>query len=297
MTADALLNAAGSAMHRAKALGRATVSSYDPEMRSMVSERMTMEHGLRLALAQNELVLHYQPKVNLETGKVVGLEALVRWQHPELGLISPVRFIPVAEESGLIVPMGDWILRTACEQAAAWQREGIAEMPVAVNLSARQFLQPDLVSRVSEIIRETRLQPGLLELELTESLSMDSPEKSIAVLSALKQLGITLTLDDFGTGYSNLSYLKRFPLDKLKLDQSFVRDITQSNEALAISQAIITLAHSLHLKVVAEGVESREQLTLLAQRGCDEMQGYFFSKPLPLDLCTELLRSGKKLNW
>jgi diguanylate cyclase (GGDEF)-like protein/PAS domain S-box-containing protein len=291
-TADALLNAAATAMHRAKDLGRATVSSYDPGMQNVVSERMTMERRLRLALTQNELVLHYQPKVHLQSGKVVGLEALVRWQHPELGLISPVRFIPVAEETGLIVPMGDWIMRTACEQAAAWQRDGIVDMPVAVNLSARQFLQPDIVSCVREIILTTGLPPGLLELELTESLSMDSPEKSIAVLSALKELGITLTLDDFGTGYSNLSYLKRFPLDKLKLDQSFVREMAQSNEALAISQAIITLAHSLHLKVVAEGVENREQLTLLAQLGCDEMQGYLFSKPLPVDLCTELLRTG-----
>jgi diguanylate cyclase (GGDEF)-like protein/PAS domain S-box-containing protein len=292
LTADALLNAAGTAMYRAKALGRATVSSYDPGMQSAASERMTMERSLRLALSRNELVLHYQPKVHIQSGKVVGLEALVRWHHPELGLISPARFIPVAEETGLIVPIGDWIMRTACEQAAAWQREGIAEMPVAVNLSARQFLQPDIVARVRAIIHAAGLPPRLLELELTESLSMDSPEKSIDVLSRLKQLGITLTLDDFGTGYSNLSYLKRFPLDKLKLDQSFVRDMTQSNEALAIARAIITLAHSLHLTVVAEGVETGEQLTLLAEQGCDEMQGYFFSKPLPAEQCAELLRTG-----
>jgi diguanylate cyclase (GGDEF)-like protein/PAS domain S-box-containing protein len=295
LTADALLNAADTAMHRAKALGRATVSSYDPGMQSAASERMTMERSLRLALANDELVLHYQPKVHIDSGKVVGLEALVRWHHPELGLISPARFIPVAEETGLIVPIGDWIMRTACEQAAAWQREGIAEMPVAVNLSARQFLQPDIVARVRAIIDAAGLPPGLLELELTESLSMDSPEKSIAVLSGLKQLGITLTLDDFGTGYSNLSYLKRFPLDKLKLDQSFVRDMTQSNEALAIARTIITLAHSLHLTVVAEGVETAEQLTLLAEQGCDEIQGYFFSKPLPAEQCGELLRTGSGL--
>ncbi|MEJ7807642.1 MAG: EAL domain-containing protein, partial [Telluria sp.] len=189
----------------------------------------------------------------------------------------------------------DWILRTACEQAALWQREGIAHMPVAVNLSARQFLQPDLVARVAEIVRATALDPHLLELELTESLSMDSPEKSIAVLTALKAIGLTLTIDDFGTGYSNLGYLKRFPLDKLKLDQSFVRDMTLSSEALAIAQAIITLAHGLHLTVVAEGVETAEQLALLTRQGCDEMQGYFFSKPLPVDLCTALLHSGKGL--
>jgi diguanylate cyclase (GGDEF)-like protein/PAS domain S-box-containing protein len=296
MTADALLNAAGTAMYRAKDLGGATASAYDPGMQGVVSERMTMERGLRLALAHNELVLHYQPKVDIQSGKVVGMEALVRWQHPELGLISPARFIPVAEESGLIVPMGDWILRTACEQAAGWQRAGIAAMPVAVNLSPRQFLQPDIVSRVREIIDATGLQPGLLELELTESLSMDSPEKSIAVLSGLKELGVTLTIDDFGTGYSNLSYLKRFPLDKLKLDQSFVRDMNQSNEALAIAIAIITLAHSLRLTVVAEGVESREQLALLARHGCDEMQGYLFSRPLAADLCTELLHAGTRLH-
>ncbi len=295
-TADALLNAADTAMYRAKDLGRATISCYEPEMQSVMSERMTMERRLRLALTQHEFVLHYQPKVDLRSGKVVGLEALVRWLHPELGLIAPVRFIPVAEETGLIVAMGEWILRTACEQAVAWQQAGFADMPVAVNLSARQFLQPDIVARVNEIVQASGLAPALLELELTESLSMDSPERTISVLGELKALGITLTIDDFGTGYSNLSYLKRFPLDKLKLDQSFVRDLAQSSEALAISQAIITLAHSLHLKVVAEGVESREQLAMLAQQGCDELQGFYFSKALPADLCTALLRSGAGLN-
>ena len=294
-SADALLNAADTAMYRAKDLGRATISRYDSGMQNVASERMTMERGLRLALAQNEFVLHYQPKLDLASGRVVGLEALVRWQHPEQGLVPPVRFIPVAEETGLIVPLGDWIMRSACTQAAAWQRAGWAQMPVAVNLSARQFLQPDIVARVAAILEETSLRPDLLELELTESLSMDSPEKSIAVLGALKALGVTLTLDDFGTGYSNLSYLKRFPLDKLKLDQSFVRDIAQSSEALAISQAVITLAHGLHLTVVAEGVETEEQLMLLRSQGCDEMQGYFFSKPLPVALCTELLTSGRGL--
>ena len=295
-SADALLNAADTAMYRAKDLGRATISRYDPGMQNVASERMTMERGLRLALAQNQFVLHYQPKLDLASGRVVGLEALVRWQHPEQGLVAPVRFIPVAEETGLIVPMGDWIMRSACAQAAAWQRAGLARMPVAVNLSARQFLQPDIVARVAAILQETGLRPDLLELELTESLSMDSPEKSIAVLGALKALGVTLTLDDFGTGYSNLSYLKRFPLDKLKLDQSFVRDMTQSSEALAIAQAVITLAHGLHLAVVAEGVETEEQLTLLRRQGCDEMQGYFFSKPLPVALCTKLLQSGRGLS-
>ncbi|MES2205512.1 MAG: EAL domain-containing protein [Pseudomonadota bacterium] len=294
-TADALLNAADAAMYRAKALGRSTISAYSADMQSKLTERMTLESRLRLAVKQNELVLHYQPKVDLKTGSIVGLEALVRWQHPEMGLISPMRFIPIAEETGLIVPMGEWILRTACEQILMWQREGIASMPVAVNLSARQFLQPDIVARIKDIVESTGLDPSFLELELTESLSMDSPEKSIAILVALKELGITLTLDDFGTGYSNLSYLKRFPLDKLKLDQSFVRDITQSNEALAISQAIIALAHSLRLTIVAEGVETHEQLALLTHYHCDEMQGYLFSKPLPVAQCTALLQSNKKL--
>lgn len=297
MNADTLLNAADTAMYRAKALGRSTISAYNAAMQSQISERMTLESKLRLAVKQKEFVLHYQPKVNLQTGKIIGLEALVRWQHPEMGLISPARFIPVAEETGLIVPMGDWILRTACEQVVAWQRDGIATLPVAVNLSARQFLQPDLVAQVKDVIETSRIEPCLLELELTESLSMDSPEKTIAVLTALKGLGITLTLDDFGTGYSNLSYLKRFPLDKLKLDQSFVRDITQSNEALAISHAIIVLAHSLRLGVVAEGVETQEQLTLLTQHHCDEMQGYFFSKPLPVAQSTALLQADKRLAY
>jgi diguanylate cyclase (GGDEF)-like protein/PAS domain S-box-containing protein len=286
---DALLNAADTAMYRAKALGRCMISEYSADMQSVANERMTMESSLRLALKNDELVLHYQPKRDLRSGVVVGVEALVRWQHPEFGLISPARFIPVAEETGLIVPMGDWILRTACEQALLWKNDGIASMPVAVNLSARQFLQPDIVARVRDIVAETGLPPHLLELELTESLSMDSPEKSIAVLNALKAIGLTLTLDDFGTGYSNLSYLKRFPLDKLKLDQSFVRDMTLSSEALAISQAIITLAHSLHLKVVAEGVETQEQLSLLGENGCDEVQGFLFSKPLPVAQCSTYL--------
>jgi diguanylate cyclase (GGDEF)-like protein/PAS domain S-box-containing protein len=291
ITADSLLNAADSAMYRAKHLGRSNINAYTPEMQSIASERMTMESSLRLALKRDELILHYQPKINLQTGAVVGVEALVRWQHPELGLMSPMRFIPVAEETGLIVPMGDWILRTACEQAVLWQRMGIPNMPVAVNLSARQFLQPHLVAWVKEIIEATGIEPQLLELELTESLSIGSPEKGVVVLKALKELGVTLTLDDFGTGYSNLTYLKRFPLDKLKLDQSFVRDITHSNDALVISQGIITLAHGLHLTVVAEGVETQEQLNLLRQHQCDEMQGYFLSKPLPARQCTDFLQT------
>jgi diguanylate cyclase (GGDEF)-like protein/PAS domain S-box-containing protein len=295
LTSDALLNAADTAMYRAKDLGRATISAYNVEMYAEVSGRMTMENRLRLALKNDEFLLHYQPKVSLRTGTIVGLEALVRWQSPEFGLVPPIRFISIAEESGIIVPLGEWILRTACEQTLRWNRNGIADMPVAINLSARQFLQPDLVARIQAIIQTIDLPPHLLELELTESLSMGSPEKSVALLSALKDLGITLTLDDFGTGYSNLSYLARFPLDKLKLDQSFVRDIAHSPEALAISQTVIKLAHSLNLKVVAEGVETKEQSILLEENGCDEIQGYLFSKPLNVENCTNFLKAGPKL--
>jgi diguanylate cyclase (GGDEF)-like protein len=293
--ADTLLNAADAAMYLAKQLGRSNIQAYTPDMRSQARERMSIEAKLRIAVENNELLLQYQPKLDLRSGRIVGVEALVRWQHPELGVVSPGMFIPIAEESGLIIPIGDWILRTACEQGAVWQKMGIPT-PIAVNLSARQFLQPDIAIRVKHAIDTYGIDPRYLELEITESMSMGNPEQSIGIMQTFKDLGITLTIDDFGTGYSNLSYLKRFPVDKLKLDQSFVREITQSSEALAISQAILGVAHGLHLKVVAEGVETEAQLTLLARNRCDEVQGYYISRPLGGEQCAAFLREDRRLD-
>lgn len=292
---DTLLNAADAAMYLAKQMGRANIQCYTPDMRVEAGKRLMLENKLRHAAENNELVLHYQPKADLTSGRIVGVEALVRWQHPELGMVSPGVFIPIAEESGLIVPIGDWILRTACAQALAWQQAGIA-VPVAVNLSARQFQSPGIATRVKDAIESIGLDPRYLELELTESMSMGNPEKSIEIMQTFKALGITLTIDDFGTGYSNLTYLQRFPLDKLKLDQSFVRDIAHSPEALAISQAVLAVAHNLRLKVVAEGVETQEQLQMLVKNNCDEMQGYYFSRPLPAEQCTCFLRERRLLD-
>ncbi|TCS33770.1 diguanylate cyclase (GGDEF)-like protein [Paucimonas lemoignei] len=293
--ADTLLNAADVAMYQAKQLGRSNIQCYSPDMRVNAGKRLTLEGKLRHAAENNELVLHYQPKADLKTGRIVGVEALVRWQNPELGMVSPGVFIPIAEESGLIVPIGDWILRTACTQALAWQQAGFS-IPVAVNLSAKQFQSPGIAARVRDTLNATGLDPHYLELELTESMSMGNPEKSIEIMQSFKALGITLTIDDFGTGYSNLSYLQRFPLDKLKLDQSFVRDMADSPEALAISQAVLGVAHSLRLKVVAEGVETAEQLQLLMDNHCDEMQGYYFSRPLPAEQCTQFLQQKQQLS-
>ncbi len=292
--ADALLDAADAAMYLAKQLGRSNIQAYVPGIRLDATERLGIESLLRHAVEREELELYYQPKADLISGAIVGVEALVRWHHPDRGMILPNDFIPVAEESGLIVPIGEWILRTACTQSLAWQKMGI-HASVAVNLSAKQFQQPSISDRVKDILLSTGLDPKYLELELTESMSMNNPEKSIAVMRTFKDLGITLTIDDFGTGYSNLSYLQRFPLDKLKLDRSFVMDIAESVEALAISQAVLAVAHSLRLKVVAEGVETKGQLDILTANRCDEMQGYFFSRPLPAAECTEFLLRDPKL--
>ncbi len=292
--ADTLLNAADVAMYQAKMLGRANIQRYTPDMRVEAGRRMAIESKLRHAVENNELVLHYQPKADLKSGRIVGVEALVRWQNPELGMVSPGVFIPIAEETGLIVPIGDWILRQACGQAQAWREAGLG-VPVAVNLSAKQFESPGIAARVRDMLECAGLDPHFLELELTESMSMGNPEKSIAIMQSFKSLGITLTIDDFGTGYSNLSYLQRFPVDKLKLDQSFVRDMADSPAAMAIAQAVLAVAHSLRLKVVAEGVETREQLQLLIKNRCDEMQGYYFSRPLPAEQCTQFLGDKRTL--
>ena len=245
------------AMYRAKEQGRNTCQFYTGEMNARSLARMSLEHNLRRALQRDEFLVYYQPKVNLRTGRITGMEALVRWQSPEMGMISPDTFIPLAEETGLIVPLGAWVLRCACAQSKAWQDAGLPALTVAVNLSPRQFRQQDIVSLIEELLAETGLDPCFLELEITESMVMRDVDRVTAVLGDLKRLGIFLTMDDFGTGYSSLSYLKRFPFDKLKIDQSFVRDITCDPDNAAIAKAIIAMAHSLHMTVIAEGVDAR----------------------------------------
>jgi EAL domain-containing protein (putative c-di-GMP-specific phosphodiesterase class I) len=247
-----------------------------------VNERLALENALRRALERNELALHYQQKVNLKTGQICGAEALVRWLHPEWGLVRPARFIPLAEETGLIVPIGEIVLREACRQARAWLDQGLKPGVVSVNLSARQFRQEGLVRLVSRVLEETGLDPKHLEMELTESMVMHNVDAAIATLQGLKSLGIALSVDDFGTGYSSLSYLKNLPIDKLKIDRSFVRDIAAGSEADdgILAQAIISLGHSLHLHVVAEGVETDAQVRFLRRHRCDEVQGFFYGEPV-----------------
>jgi len=286
---DVLLTSAAMAMRRAKELGGGQIQRFSNDLKQASSRKLTLEGQLRRALDQDELFLVYQPKIDLRTGAVAGLEVLLRWQHPEHGTVSPVEFIPIAEESGLIVPIGEWVLKSAIAQSRAWSHAGVPEVSFAVNLSALQFLQTDIVHIVDDAMRDANLPPGMLELELTESMSIDDPQRSASLMSQLRELGITLSIDDFGTGYSSLSYLKRLPVDNLKIDQSFVQDMHLSGESLAMVKAIIVMAHSLHLEVIAEGVENRQQLDLLRDAGCDHIQGYIFSKPLRADDCAQYL--------
>jgi diguanylate cyclase (GGDEF)-like protein len=292
---DELIQAAEASAHRALESQVERYQFYTPELNRSANERLKLETALRRAIERNELVLHYQPQVDLNTGAIIGFEALIRWQHPELGLVYPGKFIGLAEETGLIVPMGEWVLREACRQNRAWQDAGLPKVPVAVNLSAKQFVR-DIVDKVEAILAETRLDAAWLELELTESLSMDDPETTIGILRTLNKMGVCLSIDDFGTGYSNLNYLKRFPIDKLKLDQSFVRELISDPDDLAISRAVIAMAHTLRLKIIAEGVETEGQRCLLTQNGCDEMQGYLFSRPVDAATCAQYLSEGRNLS-
>jgi PAS domain S-box-containing protein/diguanylate cyclase (GGDEF)-like protein len=291
---ETLSRGAETAMRRALASAEERYEFYKPEFNRGVNERFKLESALRRALERGEFLLHYQPQVDIKTGTIIGLEALIRWQYPELGLIPPGRFIGLAEETGLILPIGEWVLRTACEQNRAWQKAGLPVVPVAVNLSAKQFSK-NIASMVRTTLDETGMDPKLLELELTESVSMENPENTFGIMHALKEMGVRLAIDDFGTGYSNLNYLKRFPVDKLKLDQSFVRDLISDPDDLSISRAVIAMAHNLRLRVIAEGVETEGQLALLARNGCDEMQGYLFSRPVDAETCAHMLREGKTL--
>ena len=292
---DALLKCADAALVRAKAAGRNTFRFYSPEMDADAERRLALEVALREALEKQELSVYYQPQISLDSGGLIGMEALMRWNNPKFGSVSPVEFIPIAEETGLILPLGEWVLREACQQTRRWLDLGLVTLRVAVNLSARQFRQANLPGRVGDILAETRLPPSALELEITESAFMDNIDEAIAQCRALKSLGSKLSLDDFGTGYSSLAYVSRFPFDKIKIDQGFVRDIIENPVNAAIATATIVMARSLNLTVLAEGVETAAQASFLRSRRCDAIQGYLFSPPLPAEAFEKLLVGNKRL--
>ncbi|MDH4319981.1 MAG: EAL domain-containing protein [Desulfobulbaceae bacterium] len=282
-------------MFHAKGQGKNNYQFYSTDINVSIFERLELESALRRALSRDEFRLFYQPKVDLESGEMCGMEALIRWTHPEKGMISPAKFIPLAEETGLILPIGEWTLFTACQAAKGWIDAGHPAMKVSVNLSARQ-LREDVPALVRRALAETGLPPELLELELTEGMVMEDAEDVIKTMHELKAIGISLSIDDFGTGYSSLGYLKRFPIDVLKIDQSFIRHLTTDANDAAIATAIISLAKSLRLQVIAEGVETADHVAFLRERKCDQMQGYFFSKPLPVTEFSQLLQEGRNLN-
>ncbi len=290
---EALLRNADVAMYRVKEHGRNSYRFYAPEMNHMALDRLDMEGNLRRALERDEIAVFFQPILSLATGRIVGAEALARWNHPRIGMIHPPEFIPLAEETGLIIPLGERVLRLVCTQIAAWQAAGLPPLRVAINLSARQFRQDDLPRLVGRVLEETGVSGSALELELTESMVMHDVDNAISMLRDLKQLGVDLSLDDFGTGYSSLSYLKRFPIDALKIDRSFVRDIDSEADDAAIAHAVIAMAHSLGLRVIAEGVESEAQLELLRKYGCDDFQGFLFSRAVPAEEFALLVRNGR----
>jgi EAL domain-containing protein (putative c-di-GMP-specific phosphodiesterase class I) len=274
---------ADTAMYRAKDDGRNNFRFFTPEMQTQSSRNLKLANALRHALARNELFLHYQPQLSIQDGHIVGAEALLRWQHPELGMVSPAEFIPIAEDTGQIIQIGEWVLRTAAKQLKDWLNSGMRPITMAVNLSAVQFRQQGLTELVVNILDDIKLPHELLELELTEAAMMGNPLDAIDVMTHLHDQGIRMSIDDFGTGYSSLSYLKQFKVYKLKIDQSFVRDITDDNEDKAIVTAIINMATSLGMQTIAEGVETAGQLAFLRLQGCSEVQGYYFSKPLPTE--------------
>ncbi|BAN34819.1 sensor diguanylate cyclase/phosphodiesterase, PAS, PAS and PAS domain-containing [Sulfuricella denitrificans skB26] len=278
---DSLLKNADAAMYTAKEYGRNHFRFYTTDMNALAIERFAMEGALRRAMEREEFTLYYQPQVDIKSGQVIGVEALLRWNHPERGLVPPGEFVPLLEENNLIIPVGEWVLRTACAQCRAWQDAGLPPLRMAVNLSARQFRQENLVEMIDSILLETGISPKLLELELTEGLLMENTSDTSLILGQFKSRGVQVAIDDFGTGYSSLSYLKRFPIDRLKIDQSFVRDIIIDSNDAAIAVAVISLGRSLGLSVIAEGVETLDQLEFLGVQKCDEYQGYHFSRPVP----------------
>lgn len=289
---DILIKNADTSMYRAKELGKNNYQFYTSDMNEIMAKKMQLELGLRRAIENEELELYFQPQVDMVTKEIKGVEALIRWNHPVLGMISPLEFIPLAEETGLIVPIGEWIIRSACQQAKSWADQGYANLRLGINISARQFQQVDFVETIRQIVDETNFDPYLLDLELTESIVQD-PEYAIPVMEELKKMGVRLSLDDFGTGYSSLSYLSSFPLDSLKIDKSFIKSINEEIKDKMIVKAIINLASSLNLNVIAEGVETTDQLQALDQKGCSEYQGYLFSRPLPSYELQQLLKKHR----
>jgi len=293
--AKTLTRNADSAMYQAKYSGRNNYQFFRPDINANAAERQSVELDLRQAIARQEFVLHYQPKVNLQSGAIVGVEALIRWQRQHRDIVPPARFVPVAEESGLIVPIGRWALDTACRQARAWQVEGLSPVPIAINVSAVELRGKDFLSNVRQILEQNQLEPRFLELELTETFMMQDWKSTAEILRALKTLGVKIALDDFGTGYSSLSYMRRFPIDALKIDQSFVRDMTSDADDASIVSAVINMGRSLNMGVVAEGIQTRAQLEFLRERQCPEGQGFYFAPPIPAAEATEfLLRAGRR---
>ena len=282
-TMEVLVQQAASACNRVRRAGGNGFAAYDEAMGSAAAKALRLAADLQHAVENGELHLHYQPKVDSATGSLRGMEALIRWMHPERGMISPAEFIPVAEDTGLIGAIGRWALQEACRQNAEWQRAGLRPLRVAVNLSARQFNSGNLLGEIDTALSQSGLSIDLLELEITESMVMDDPEGVIRLLGAIHERGIHLSLDDFGTGHSSLAYLKRFPIDCVKIDRAFVKDIPENADDVAIARMIVAMAKALGLSTVAEGVETAEQLELLKSMGCDQIQGYFFSRPLPAD--------------
>jgi EAL domain-containing protein (putative c-di-GMP-specific phosphodiesterase class I) len=289
---EALLRFSDAAMYRAKEIGRNNMQHYDVDLRQRFDERVMLATELRHALDRGEFALHYQLQIDLRSGAIIGIEALLRWQHPKLGNIEPARFIPIAEETGLIDRIGAWVILQACRQNKAWQRDGLMPLRMAVNVSARELARPGLVTRIAPALSEAELEPAYLELELTESASMDDPDKILPLMHALREMGVSLSIDDFGTGYSNMQYLQRFPVGKLKLDGSFIGQIVTNPGSLAITDAIVSVAHRLGMKVVAEMAETESQVALLTACGCDQVQGFFFGEPVCADACAALLRMG-----
>jgi len=290
--AEALMRNADAAMYRAKETGRNQFQFYSHEMNAHMSGRLSLEGGLWYALERNEFILHYQPQFDLNSGDVIGVEALIRWNHPDLGVVMPLQFIALTEENGLITPIGEWVIRTACAQNKALQDAGLPPIRVAVNISARQFRQPHLVETMSNALRATGLEARYLEMEMTESMVMHDVNVVLGTLQELAAMGMQLSVDDFGTGYSSLSYLKRFPVDRLKIDETFVRDILTDPDDAAITKAIISMGHAMDIKVLAEGVETAEQMHWLRSNGCDEAQGYYFSRPIAMDELTAFLHQA-----
>jgi EAL domain-containing protein (putative c-di-GMP-specific phosphodiesterase class I) len=294
MDVDVLLANADAAMYRAKEIGRDNFQCYTPALNTKAHEKFVLQEELRNAVANSEFVLNYQPQVDLRSGRVFAVEALIRWQHPTLGMVPPIKFIPIAEETGLIVPIGDWVLHEACRQNKAWQDAGLPHVGVSVNVSARQFREKNLIARVLNALTDSGLESKYLELELTESLIMQDVEQAVATMTELQGLGVHLSIDDFGTGYSSLSALKNFPVARLKIDKSFISDLPTNENDKAVAGAVISLGQKLNLRVIAEGVETDDQVAFLRENNCDEMQGYHFSKPVTVEAIEELLKAAPR---